>query len=36
MGVQEPLGKQQMSLERQWLDFNTTPVSYTHLALICS
>ena len=24
MGVQEPLGKQQMSLERQWLDFNTT------------
>ena len=22
--VQEPLGKQQMSLERQWLDFNTT------------
>ena len=24
MGVQEPLGKQQMSLEKQWLDFNTT------------
>ena len=24
MGVQEPLGKQQMLLERQWLDFNTT------------
>lgn len=23
MGVQEPLGKQQMSLEKQWLDFNT-------------
>nr|WP_278704410.1 DUF4858 domain-containing protein [Bacteroides intestinalis] len=23
MGVQEPLGKQQMSLERQWLDFDT-------------
>ena len=24
MGVQEPRGKQQLSLERQWLDFNTT------------
>ena len=24
MGVQEPLGKQQISMEKQWLDFNTT------------
>lgn len=24
MGVQQPLGKQQMSMEKRWLDFNTT------------
>ena len=24
MGVQEPLGKQQISMEKRWLDFNTT------------
>lgn len=28
MGVQEPLGKQQISMEKQWLDFNTTLPKY--------